>query len=88
MDIIFWYEDIEAVRCDYNTLKSFLEELCNVTRIEKFTNILNNIVNSVKAGMISEDFIKSEINYIYNLEKNLKGFEPQFKFTLSPNIHS
>lgn len=68
----FWYEDIEAVRCDYNTLKSFLEELCNVTRIEKFTNILNNIVNSVKAGMISEDFIKSEINYIYNLEKKLK----------------
>lgn len=68
----FWYEDIEAVRCDYNTLKSFLEELCNVTRIEKFTNILNNIVNSAKAGMISEDFIKSEVNYIYDLEKKLK----------------
>ena len=65
----FWYEDIEAVRCDYNTLKSFLEELCNVTRIEKFTNILNNLVNSAKAGIICKDFIKSEINYIYDLEK-------------------
>lgn len=67
----FWYEDIAAVRSDYNTLKSFLEEQCNVTRIEKFTNILSNLANSEKAGMISEDFIKSEIAYIYDLEEKL-----------------
>lgn len=67
----FWYEDIAAVLSDYNTLKSFLEEQCNVTRIEKFTNILSNLVNSAKAGMISEDFIKSEIAYIYDLEEKL-----------------
>lgn len=67
----FWYEDIAAVLSDYNTLKSFLEEQCNVTRIEKFTNILSNLANSEKAGIISEDFIKSEITYIYDLEEKL-----------------
>lgn len=67
----FWFEDFDSTYKDYLTLKSFLEEHCNVIRIEKFTNILSNLIYSAKAGFINKTIIVPEIVYIKELKEKL-----------------
>lgn len=67
----FWYEDIDAAYLDFQDLKKYVEQNCTVLRIERFTNILTNLINAAKAGLYDADKIKRECEYIKSLEKEL-----------------
>ena len=68
----FWFEDFDTTYKNYLTLKSFLEEHCNVARVEKFTNILSNLVNSARAGFINKELAVPEMAYVEELEEKLR----------------
>lgn len=67
----FWYEDIDATYADFQKMKPYIESDCTVFRIERFTNILTNLINVVKAGLYDPDKVESEIDYIKALEDRL-----------------
>lgn len=69
----FWFEDFNAVYKNYLILKNFLEEYCNVSRLEKFINILTSLINSAREGSFDKELIVPEIYYIKELEKKLKA---------------
>ena len=68
----FWFEDFDTTYKDYLTLKSILEEHCNIARVEKFTNILTNLVNSARESYLDENLINPEIAYVKELEEKLR----------------
>lgn len=67
----FWFEDCEATYQHYLTLKDMIDEDCNVTRAEKITNTLTNLINASRAEEFSHELIKSEIDYIKKLKLEL-----------------
>ena len=67
----FWFEDIEATYKLYLTLKNLIEEDCNVTRVEKLTNILTNLINATRYGIFSSESIAMEFEYIKGLKQRL-----------------
>ena len=60
----FWFEDIDAVHKDLLKLKGFINDNCSVIRIEKMTNILTNLINAERAGLIDSKKVEPEIKYI------------------------
>lgn len=68
----FWFEDFDATYKNYLTLKSLLEEHCNAARVEKFTNILTNLLNSARESFLDEKLINPEIAYVKELEEKLR----------------
>lgn len=67
----FWYRDIEATYKDFQELKKYVEKDCTVTRIERFTNILTNLINVAKAGLYDAEKVKPEFDYIKAFEEKL-----------------
>lgn len=63
----FWFEDLNATYNDFLKLKDFVDDSCSVIRIEKLTNILTNLINAVREGLIEQEKIKPEIAYIKKL---------------------
>ena len=68
----FWFEDIDAVHKDLLKLKEFVNDNCSVIRIEKMTNILTNLINAERAGLIDSKKIELEIKYIKELCNTLE----------------
>lgn len=68
----FWFEDIDAVHKDLLKLKEFVNDNCSVIRIEKMTNILTNLINAERAGLIDSKKVESEIKYIKELCNTLE----------------
>lgn len=68
----FWFEDINAVYDDYLKLKTFINENVSVARIEKFTNILTNLINASRCGLFDMERIQTETTYIKNFCNNLE----------------
>lgn len=68
----FWFEDIDAVHKDLLKLKEFVNDNCSVIRIEKMTNILTNLINAERAGLIDLKKIELEIKYIKELCNTLE----------------
>lgn len=67
----FWFDDVEATYKDYLVLKTLIDEQCNVTRIEKATNLLTNLINAARGGFFDPELIAPEIQYFKNLQKAL-----------------
>lgn len=67
----FWFEDIESTYKHYKILKELIEIHCNVTRVEKLTNILTGIKNATKVGLFDPDQLKNEVEYIKSLKEKL-----------------
>lgn len=63
----FWFEDIDAMYLDFMKLKEFISDNCTVIRIEKLTNILTNLINADRAGLIESDKVQLETTYIKEL---------------------
>lgn len=68
----FWFEDIDAVHKDLLKLKGFINDNCSVIRIEKMTNILTNLINAERAGLIDSKKVEPEIKYIKELCNTLE----------------
>lgn len=68
----FWFEDIDAMHKDFLKLKEFVNDSCSVIRIEKMTNILTNLINAERAGLIEAEKVESEILYIKELSDTLE----------------
>lgn len=68
----FWFEDIDAVHRDLLKLKGFINDNCSVIRIEKMTNILTNLINAERAGLIDSKKVEPEIKYIKELCNTLE----------------
>ena len=68
----FWFEDIDAVHKDLLKLKEFVNDNCSVIRIEKMTNILTNLINAERAGLIDSKKVEPEIKYIKELCNTLE----------------
>ena len=69
----FWYEDVETTYNDFQKLKPYVESDCTITRLEKLTNILTNLVNAAKAGLYDQKKIKLECDFIKDFEKRLEA---------------
>lgn len=69
----FWFEDITATYNDYLKLKDMIQEHCNVTRIEKFTNLHTNLQNAARAGNFSQELLDSEVSHLKKLSEDLKS---------------
>lgn len=67
----FWYRDIDATYNDFQELKKYVEIDCTVTRIERLTNILTNLINVAKAGLFNAEKVKAGCDYIKALEEKL-----------------
>ena len=67
----FWFDDVDATYKDYLVLKTLIDEHCNVTRIEKATNLLTNLINAARGGFFDPKLITPEIDYIKDLQKAL-----------------
>ncbi len=63
----FWFEDIDAMYKDFLKLKEFVNDSCSVIRIEKLTNILTNLINTKRVGLIEAEKVETEILYIKEL---------------------
>lgn len=68
----FWFEDIDAMYKDFLILKRFVNEFCTVIRIEKLTNILTNLFNAARGGLIESDKVQLEDTYIKELCSTLE----------------
>lgn len=68
----FWYEDVDATYADFLKMKSYIETGCSVYRIERFTNILTNLINASKVGLFDFEKVKIECDYIKTIEDRLK----------------
>ena len=67
----FWFDDVDATYNDYLVLKSLIEEHCNVTRIEKATNLLTNLINAARGEFFDSKLLIPEFQYIKDLQKKL-----------------
>jgi len=67
----FWFNDVEETYQDYLKLKSFIDKDCTVYRLERITNLLSILSTATTYGLIKEEKIQPEIEYINNLEKVL-----------------
>lgn len=67
----FWFDDVDATYSDYLMLKTLICEYCNVTRIEKITNLLTNLINAARNGDFNQELVTSEIQYIKDFQKAL-----------------
>jgi len=63
----FWFEDINAMYLDFMKLKEFVSDSCTVIRIEKLTNILTNLINVARAGLMESEKVQLETAYIKEL---------------------
>lgn len=68
----FWYEDVDSTYADFQKMKSYIETGCSVYRIERFTNILTNLINAAKVGAFDSEKVKIECDYIKTIENRLK----------------
>ena len=69
---LFWFEDIDTMYKDFLILKEFVNKSCSVIRIEKMTNILTNLINAERAGLIDSKKVEPEIKYIKELCNTLE----------------
>lgn len=69
----FWFEDINATYSDYLKLKDMIQECCNISRIEKFTNLHTNLQNAAKTGDFSQELLDSEVSDLKKLSEDLKS---------------
>ncbi len=67
----FWFEDVDTMYEDFLTLKTLLEEHCNVARVEKLSNLMTNLSNAARAGYFNSNCIITELQFITNLQKKL-----------------
>lgn len=83
----FWYEDVDATYRDYLKLKEMVNDLYNVFRIEKLTNLLTNLENVVRIGLFDETALDTEVQYIKSLQGRIGEDSPDSPSKLFLDIY-
>lgn len=83
----FWFEDVDATYQDYLKMKEMVDDLYNVFRVEKLTNLLTNLENVVRIGLFDESTLGTEVEYIKSLQDRIGKDSPNSPSKLYLDIY-